>query len=298
MRYFAYDLVIETPFSCPGLLQAPGTAEPDVIVVEGDVPLHLDIAVVDGKNWQAAPNSFLYRGGSRVGRFLVEGGRQVIYRRSPAAEDALVAFHFLDIILAAVLRQRGLLVLHANAAVHPNGMAVAVTGESGAGKSTTLAALLQNGCTMLSDDITALRLGADGTVAALPGIPQFHLTDDSARGLGRDLSGLPRFSWRQVKAAVPVSTAMADAPAKLESLYWVEVCAVDDLRVTVLQGTEKFAALQNFIYGPLLPQSHPDLFPLFAAVVENVTLYQVQRPADRWTIDKIVALLLENGLPV
>jgi hypothetical protein len=224
---------------------------------------------------------------------LAEGGTRVTLQRSPSAEDSLLAFFFLDTVLAALLLQRGMLVLHANAAVTPLG-AIAVSGLSGAGKSTTLAALLQRGCAMLTDDITALQLDQSGKVEALPGIPQIHLTEDSAAALGTDISDLPRFSWRRMKAAVPTRAAMSLHAAPLRALYLLQTYPQYNLDIRLLGGVQKFDTLQKCIFGPLLPEEHPGKFSLFAAVMDQVRIYLVQRPASRWSVDELVDRILES----
>lgn len=291
--YAAYGITIQVPFSCPALSPALPGAVPDVVVGEGVVPRQLPSPHAEGVCWQAAPGCFLWRGGARAGRFLAEGGGRVTLQRSRRAEEELLAFHFLDAVLAAVLHQRGLLVLHADAAITPNG-AVAISGETGAGKSTTLAALLKRACAMLSDDITALGPGQDGSIQVLPGIPQMHLCEDSAQGLGYDIAGLPRFRWRQTKAAVETRSAMAANPVRLRALYLLRTHSGDGVPIHTLTGVEKFAALQGCVYGPLLPAEHPEKFKLLASVAAQATVARIERPARHWMVDEVVARILDR----
>ena len=291
--YTVFGLTLRVPFPCPPLTLAPADATPDVMVSDGVVPRALAAPHAQDTLWQAEPGRFLWRGGARAGRFLAEDGTRVTLERNPAARDEMLRFYFLDAVLAAILRQRGLLVLHANAAVTPTG-AIAVSGESGAGKSTTLAALLQHDCAMLSDDITALRLGDAGRVQVLPGAPQLHLCEDSAAGLGRDITGLPRYQWRRMKAAIPTLSAMAARPAPLRALYLLQTHAGDDLCVHTLAGAEKFAAVQACVYGPVLPQEHPGQFPLLAAVADQVAVVRIERPIARWAVSDVMDVIL-NG---
>jgi len=291
--YTAYGLVFQLPYPCPILPIAPVDATPDVVAVDGTVPRQLAAPVIEDSWWQAEPQRFLWLGGMHTGRFLVEGGERITFERSSTAKDELLAFHFLAAVLAAVLRQRGLLVLHANAALTPTG-AVAISGESGAGKSTTLAALLARGCAMLADDITALRLACDGHVEALPGVPQLHLTEDAAAGLGRDISSLPRYPWRRMKAAIPAHAEMAASPAPLRVLYQLQTHSGDRLCAYRLRGVEKFAALQDCVYGPLLPEEQPGQFPLLAAIAEQVAIVCIERPAEQWTVDKVAEMIMHT----
>src|SRR5207253_11833 len=126
-----------------------------------------------------------------------------------------------------------------------------------AGKSTTLAALLQRGCAMLADDVTVLRLGLNGSVEVLPGAPQLCLCEDAVDNLGQDVTGLPRHRRRSNKFVVPAHTAMAKSPVPLQALYLLRSHPGNDVRVRCLIGAEKFDTVQESIYGPLLPQEHP-----------------------------------------
>jgi hypothetical protein len=266
---------------------------PDVIVEDGAVPCQLAAPVIADRGWQAEPDRFLWLGGMHAGRFLVESGQHITLGRSPTAKDDLLASHFLDAVLAAVLRQRGLLVLHANAAFTPAG-AIAISGESGAGKSTTLAALLARGCAMLADDITALRLACDGHVEVVPGVPQLHLTQHAAAGLGRDISNLPRYQHRRMKAAIPVHTEMATSPAPLRALYQIQTHSGDSLCIHRLRGAGKFAALQDCVYGPQLPQEQFGQFALLAALAEQIAIIRIERCAEQWTVDRVTEAIMST----
>jgi hypothetical protein len=294
--YTIYSLTLQTPFPCPILPLAPAGTTPDVVVSYGRVPRHLPDPVAEGPNWEVAAGCYLWRGGNRAGRFLVEGEQRVTVERNPDAKDPMLAFHLLDSVLAAVLRHRGLLVLHSNAAVTPSG-AVVVSGESGTGKSTILATLLVRGCSMLTDDITALQLDSAGQVVALPGIPQLHLTEEAAEELGQDISDLPRYPWKRMKAAVPATDVMAVEPAPLRAIYMLDLYDQDELGLESLAGGDKFAALQDCVYGPMLPNEHPGLFHLFAAVAEQTTIYRLTRPAETWTVDQIADIILNGQTP-
>ena len=292
--YTVYGLTLSTPFPCTVLPPASPQASPDVTVIEGEVPFQLTAPVVEELRWQAEAGRYLYRGGRRAGRFLVEDGKRVTLQRSPAAEDEMLAFAFLDFVLAAILRQRGLLVLHANTALTPQG-AVAISGGSGAGKSTTLTALLQQGCAMISDDITALHLGIGGQIETLPGIPQMHITEDTAQSLNYDISTFPRHQWRRMKAAVPMHEQMAAQPAPLRALYLLEKQDVKEVSVQILSGVEKFSVVQSCVYGPLLPDEHPAIFPLFTALTEQVTVYHIIRPHTRWSVADVTKIILSTA---
>ncbi len=289
--YRAYGLVIRLPFACPALLTAEGAERADVSVVERAVPTRLEAALVEGPNWQATAGRYLLRAGSRAGRFLVEGGDRVDLQRAADCHEPLLAFHFVDTVLAAILRHRGLLVLHAASAATPGG-AVVVSGWSGAGKSTALCGLVARGCAMLADDVTAVRRRADGGLDVLPGATQVGLCHDAAARLGTDPRAGAAHPYRGGKLAVPMREALATGAAPLRALYLLEPVASGAVTVARLAGVDKFAAVQESAFGPLPPGESAGQFALLSSLSQSVEVFRIQRPPGRWTADQVVEALL------
>lgn len=290
--YTAYGLTFHLPFPCPILPVAADDAEPDVRVVEGPVPRQLDAPAAQDQFWQAETGRFLLKAGRRAGRFLVENGRVITLERGAAAEDEMIGLHFADSVLAAALRQNGMLVLHANAVATRRG-ALAISGVSGAGKSTTLATLLRRGCAMLADDLTVLRPNAEGELEVLPGLAQLCLCKDVATRLGGNVHELSCRSPRR-KFVVPTHGTMAKSPFPLRALYLLCTHAADELRIHRLEGSAKFEALQESIYGPMLPGEQAAVLPLFATLLQQIKVFCVDRPQNRWTADELAEVILRG----
>ena len=294
--YRAYGLTIQVPFACPALTPAdagPAADAVDVVVRERPVPGRLSAPRFGEASWDAAPGEFLLRGGQRSGRFLVEEG-SVLLERNRECDEAVLARHFTDQVLAALLRQRGLLVLHANAVQTPDGVVV-IGGESGSGKSTTLAALLRRGCRMLSDDMTALRPGdVPGVIEVVPGAAQIHLTQDAAEGLGYAVSPAQLQPWRRMKTAVSAHDSMTGQAGQLRALYVLRPSGGEEVVAARVTGGGKFLALQECLYGPMFAEEHPALFPLMSAVAAAVPFYRLDRPASRWSVEEVAGAILAS----
>lgn len=293
-NYTIYGISLAVPFPCSMLPQAAGGGIADVVVKEGLVPYNLTNPAAEGKNWQASPGCFLLRGGRRAGRFLVEGGRQITLERNPAAEDGLLSSLLTTSVIVALLRQRGMLVLHANVAVTQHG-SVTISGKSGSGKSTTQAALMARGCRMLTDDVTVLQMENDGTVVALPGIPKMNLCEDAAVKLGYDISCLSRSPLQGIKVVVPVQPdESVTVPVPLKKVYLINSHQGEGLIITHLAGTEKFAALQECIYGPLFPEEHPGIFSVLSALISQVDIFRLQRPIRGCSVKMVVEAIMHG----
>jgi hypothetical protein len=148
--------------------------------------------------------------GRRHGRFVVSTDGTHIAAEVPAERRwpwRLLLAQALPI--AATLQ--GLEVLHASAVV-VDGRGVAVTGQSGAGKTTLALELVKRGADFLADDVLAIE-AAGGGVTAHPGVGIVNVDDELLR------RGLPahRLVARTVKRHVLVSRW--PAPVPLERLY-------------------------------------------------------------------------------
>jgi len=297
--YALFGLTVSLPFPCPYLSRIETNLTHDVTVGYGTVPKELAGAAASddtwkfGFCWQAAPNRFLLRGGMRSGRFLVEGGNRVTLYRNAHAEDDRLLFHLLHPVIAALFRQRGFLVLHASTANTPSG-ATALCGRSGAGKSTTLAAMLQCECGVISDDITVLRFGASGFVEVNPGTTMMHLWDDAVLGVGLNPAEFGRHSMRRGKAVLSAPGEPCRRPVRLQRLCILEPGEGDEIRVLRLRGSDKFDALLACVYGPFFREEHPGLFELFSATAEQVEIFRIQRPVGRWTVDHVAGAVLHG----
>jgi len=115
-----------------------------------------------------------------AGKFLAREGNEIVIDPLPGIEQSILRLFLLGAVLAAILHQRGLLVLHASAlAVEDN--ALVFMGEKGQGKSTLAASLhrqIGNETKILADDIVAVDLKGSGEGFVLPGFPQMKLSQE------------------------------------------------------------------------------------------------------------------------
>jgi hypothetical protein len=108
-------------------------------------------------------------------------------------------------VRGALIHQRGELPLHATTVLPPNGDgAVAICGSSGMGKSTLAAALVRQGWSLISDDLTRITW-ADRTPLVWPCRTGIKLMPDAAARLGLTLESLERAAAGKVlmPAATP-----------------------------------------------------------------------------------------------
>lgn len=295
--YLLHGVTIALPLPCPFLPRAESAAAPDVTMTCGPVPVNLEDAVATddsgtgGYCWQASAGRYLLKGGMKSGRFLVEGGSRITFQPNERAEDGRVLFHLLHPVSAALFRQRGLLALHASTVDGPEG-AIALCGASQVGKSTTLAALLQRGYAMISDDLTILYPAAHGGVDVSTGSGMMHMWDDAAYAIGLDMTGCSRHPLRRGKALLKVEPA-SSRQLPLRKLCLLETGAEDAVSIKRLTGAGKLNTLLECTYGPLFREEHPGLFRFFAAMVDRVEMFLIRRPGNRWSVAEVVSAVLD-----
>jgi hypothetical protein len=292
-----YGIILQIPFPLPSLELWTSTNVPDAYLTIGSVPLALPTTITSGQSWQAACGSYFYEAGDDVGRFLVDGGKSIIFEPAVSLNTEKLAHHLTHTLICALMRHRGDLVLHAST-VELDGTTIAISGRSGAGKSTTTAALLARGARLVADDVTVLRRDLHGNPLLQTGLPFLHLTHEALKLTNLEAMGEQspvRHDKRMLRCDM-----MTGQSRPLDALVLLEVSdpaqSDDRLKISRCIGSEAFRVLQHCIYGPLLPADTPRVFPLQSEVVRTARVSRIVRPAGRSTLEAVVEEIA--GLPL
>ena len=235
-RYRLFGLSVQSEVALPELVADPGAEAADVrvcvqtIADAPDAPAGLHI---DGDDALLVIPA--------IGRFLTRGGREMLVEPAPGVSPRNLRLYLLGSAFAAILHQRGLLPLHANAVV-VEGRAIGFMGHPGAGKSTLAAWFHDRGFDVLADDVCVVTPGADGTPLAHPGIPRLRLWREALEAGGRDASAYERSFDDMDKYTVPTDLERALPAVPLSHLYLLEK-AEDGPSVTRLEGSAAVEAM-------------------------------------------------------
>ncbi len=284
--YSIHALSVSLPFICHDLDPAPEGSTVDVLVSEEAVPHALSDAARRSNGYEMNRDAFLMRGSPRSARFLVEHGTSIRFERGPEYDETLFLHLLLFPVMAALLRQRGRLVLHASAALSPAGVLV-IAGESGAGKSTTVAALTRGRWTLQSEDVTSLYLSNDGSLQVPPGASSLHLFPESAKALHFDTEGLVPREWHRMKLAIPGAVKPVRRPEAVRRIILLRAVDEGRLQIERLAGRAKLAVLAA-AYGPLLPTDAAAVAPYLGPLLNDVEIFSISRPVGCWTLDAVL----------
>jgi hypothetical protein len=276
--YTAYGLGIRSTLYLPELV--PEDIAPEVILRLGEIRqggLALD---TDGTGfWAAADEAVRYLPG--IGTFWIRGGREIIVDPAPGVEEQVLRLAILGPAFAVLLHQRGRFVLHASA-VASSGSAVVFAGGSGWGKSTLAAALHARGCSMVSDDVTAIVVGGEHPIV-LPGFPQFKLWPEAVESLGGLPETLPRLHPSFEKRARHVAHGFNRDHLPLRRIY--VLAEGSEPAIEPLQPHEALLELLRHWYGSrfgdrLLQANGAAVTHLHqcAALANCVPIHRLRRP--------------------
>lgn len=207
--YTAYGLGILSELALPELRVAEQASDVSIRLENSDSSVQ---EAVKGKN--------CFRGGTEnVGNFLVQDGREIVIYPSLGVDEALLRTLVLGPIFSVLLRQRGLLVLHASS-IAIQGSSIAFLGGSGWGKSTLAEAFYRRGHGIVSDDVMAVQIGTNHP-HVLPSYPHIKLLPDAAGSLqGEEPIQLHA---QTEKCSYPVPYGFPHLPLPLQRLYVLAV---------------------------------------------------------------------------
>lgn len=277
-NYQVFGLQIQSEIDLPELFPANGPCAPDVTIRRGKVKTN------GGEPGVRGEDDALVLTIPAVGRYRITGGREIVVDADSAIPERNVRLFLLGSAFGALLHQRGLLPLHANA-IDVDGRAVAFMGESGAGKSTLAAWFYDRGFQVIADDVCVVRFDTD-RILAYPGLPRLRLWAEVLRATGREPAAFSRSYVDAVgheKYDVPVhDNALREARplAAIVILARGENFSME--RVTDVEAVE--AIFHHTYRGRYLDQiaSHQDHWSAAVRVVRNVPIYRLTRA---WAID-------------
>lgn len=239
--YRLFGLNLRSEIDLAGLAPPADGDGADVEIAYGPVPAS------DHNGYRATEDGTLLAV-AKVGRYLISESRIVI-DRAPGASERNVRLFLLGSAIGALLHQRGLLPLHANA-IDLGGRAVAFSGHSGAGKSTIAAWFHDRGHNILADDVCVIGFDEAGRALAYPGIPRLRLWREALEASGRDTQAYARSFDDTDKYDVPTLNEAGAEPMPLAAIYLLRKAeeAGGDAEIERLKGVEAVDTLVSNTY--------------------------------------------------
>ncbi len=291
--YRAYNYCIHSPFAFPELVVEKNS--PDVIVQVGKIDRVPTTSELDGWCFHAnAREAFFYW--PDVGTIAVRDGCQILVEPLSHADERVIRLVILGSAMAAILHQRGHLVLHASAVIR-EGRAIGFVGRRGWGKSTMAAALHAQGCALVADDVLAVKMNESSQPMVVPAFPQLKLWPESAACLGIDPDSLPHIEPHIEKRARSAREGFPNGLLPLDRIY--VLAADDEQKIEVLPEQTAFIELVRHLHSAassIMEHTHTagEHLVLCAQLVRAVPVYRMSRPASLALLPQLARLVLAH----
>jgi hypothetical protein len=210
------------------------------------------------------------------------------WRSESTFEDTLT--YLLGPVLGFLLRLRGVTCLHASA-IAIDGVAIALTGPGGAGKSTAAAQFASMGYPVLSDDIATLE-EAGSSFLVQPSLARLRLWPSSVQHLYGHPEALPRLTPSWEKQYLDLRTggrSFHSTPLPLAAIYILNNAegAADDIEELPRAAT-MMKLVANVYVNYLLESSFRELdFIRIARVANTLPVRQVNLQHDFAALERI-----------
>lgn len=232
-----------------------------------------------------------------ISRYYAGHGNTITVEPVEDVDMHSVRLFLLGTIMAMIIYQRGKIPLHASGIIK-NDSLILFTGNSGAGKSTTLAAFAQKGYEVFTDDVCVLDAD-ENVITGTSSYPMMKLWEDSIKKLGEE-NYAKDFS---IRPQLPKYGQFFHDVFTMDALPVHKIfilCAdnsIADLSVKKLNDIEAFQKLEahayrkNLITGNKLRLTY---FKLLNKIAKEVEVYEVHRPLGKGNIIKELTLTIEK----
>lgn len=225
-------------------------------------------------------------------RLRIRGGRSITVADADGLSAAEIHTSLFGPAFTILAHQRGRPPLHAGA-VLLDGRTIGIAGHSGAGKSTTVHALIQRGARLLSDD----QLLVDpATRFAYPAYPSAKLWAASAAHLAIPTHHDARVKQGFDKFHVDLGASFLDAPRPLDLLVVLAptpgLAAPETRRFTRGEATAVLANLTHYAEVASAAGGGGAILRHAAAIAVQVPVHRVARPTDFARFDALIDLIL------
>jgi len=295
-RYRLHGLSVESTIPLPNLDLAPVQAVSDATIEIGTVPRDLADCVDRGARFQASPSGLLIWM-DHVARYSVANGNQITVEPLADSTNGEVGELLLSIPIAALLLQRGTIILHASAVATPQG-AILIVGRSVAGKSALATWLAQQRIPFMSDDICTVVFDSKGTPCVNPGPARIRLLPEVADMILSRQMPRPGANGILRKISVELEGLHCQEPMPLKKIYLLEIGNLTSGGLNqVTEIAERAKILTQYTYGRqfLRPMNLEAVYGnKLKKLAEKVQIAQYMRPKGANTLPNLGALILKD----
>jgi hypothetical protein len=295
MRYIykVCGIVFESDIYYPQLFQSD--EKPEVKIAYGEVPEHLDEKNIEFHFIEANPKQYLIKL-EKIGKYLIENGSTITIQKYDQGSSEDLERFVLTNILGAISYMRNFIPMHGGVVIKDN-QTFLISGASGKGKSTLLASLLNKGYTLVSDDISNVKV-EDGIPYVYPGFQYLLLWKDTMKLCGIENKNYDKLLSENEKYFYPIpENQFKNERVKLDNMIILfEKEEDEDIQIT---GLKKIETLKINTFKPWMIQAFDKNKFLFGELIKmgnHISLFKFdcnhKKPIDK-SITRLIKLMEE-----
>jgi hypothetical protein len=275
-RYAFGGYVLDTNICLPELVSS--NAQPDCsILVKNKIPDYVDKRLLQLPVYYAERLKLLQLQ-QKNGWIFLKDNKHLEFVLKDEVKPELIRTYLLGSILAVMSAALDFFPLHA-AAVLINGKAVLFCGTSGVGKSTLAAYFYSKKYTILSDDVTNIKLLPDGKFMAYQSMQRIKLSALSLNLIGADTVGLDTIPLKAHKFSYPVNISDTNKGYPLGAIVF-PVFNDGELSFEKNLSLESKIHLNRYLFRKKI------IGHVYSAAYKNTTLFKIALSTDIYTFSR------------
>ncbi|TDG37686.1 hypothetical protein EZJ43_00915 [Pedobacter changchengzhani] len=297
--YALSGFVLKTNFHLPELTVVHGPSNFEIIVND-QISAAFPITSLRNFFFKKNDSTLIYIKRAKMGYIEVCEKKKLVFTPLSSLSDAEIKMHILGTCYMLASACLGYFSFHA-ACVVINGKAVLFCGDSGAGKSTLAAHFFNKGYTVLSDDVTNIKILPAGEISVFPSLPRIKLSVDTLSQLRKSTDGLSEIGGPKIKYSLPINDFPDQLTFKLGCIVFPTF--TDDGNCSILpmiNNLKKSELSNNFYRAKLSLELHTKnkLDEVVSILTQAVDMFSFTRPSYSVSVNENINFIEEKLLGI
>lgn len=290
-KYSMHGLNIESEFEL--LAVRAEFREPDLTICIGEIPNEVRNPNIVRSKLIASKTECIIRM-SKIGRFYILNGNKIIVEPLPGVKKTEYRVFLEGRGISAILNQKKMLTLHGSG-IYKEDKGILILGHSGAGKSSLVTGLLEDGYEILTDDVIAC-YQRNSKIFMKPGMPVQKISKSLVEKYNLEQFILGKVDYPGVKHDkyhIDRLDNYRSIDTEIKTIIYIKP-HLTDTKLVELHGMDKIEMLLKNTYMKKFVDLYlgfDEKFNIINKLAENTNIYLMNREYSVDSINEQIKLL-------